>query len=87
MVSTVDSPKYEKKMIINDMMMANGIFRCGFLASSPVVAMQSNPVNPKKHFDAPAMMPAKPKGANPPTPAPLGTSDSGIRQFIGSAKS
>ena len=34
----------------------------------PVVAMASNPTNPKKHVAAPWKIPSKPKGANPPEP-------------------
>lgn len=67
--------------------MAKGMFLCGFFASSPVVAMQSNPVKPKKHFAAPAIIPANPKGANPPAPpfTPGGMSSFAICQFLGSA--
>lgn len=38
--------KYAKKMTANDKMMAIGMDRFGFFASSPAVAMQSNPMKP-----------------------------------------
>lgn len=42
--------------------------RCGFLTSSPVVAMQSKPTKPKKQVAAPFITPSHPKGKNPPLP-------------------
>lgn len=65
MVSTVDTPKYAKNMMIRDRTIDNGIFRFGFLASSPVVATQSKPTKPKKHLAAPAITPAIPYGIKP----------------------
>lgn len=53
---------------MNDSIMANGIFRLGFIASSPVAAKQSKPTKPKKHFAAPDTMPAIPYGMKPPSP-------------------
>lgn len=73
--------------------MDNGILRCGFFASSPVVATQSKPTNPKKHLAAPAITPAIPNGMNPPSPPPLfsrtvsGMLSLGIVQLDGSAES
>ena len=70
MVKTVEILKYDKNMIINESTIERGIFFFGFIASSPVVATQSNPTNPKKHLAAPAMMtPERPKGIKPPDPA------------------
>lgn len=45
-----------------------GIAFLGFLASSPVVAIQSKPTNPKKHVAAPFKVPENPKGKKPPFP-------------------
>lgn len=81
MVRTVDIPKYARNMMNNDITMARGIFLCGFLASSPVVATVSKPTKPKKHFAAPAITPATPKGRNPPSPAFGGTLSFGMFQF------
>lgn len=69
MVSTVDMLKYDKNIINNESTIDMGMFFFGLIASSPVVATQSNPTKPKKHFAAPAIMPANPNGANPPMPA------------------
>lgn len=74
---------------MREITIAIGIFLWGFLASSPVVAIQSNPTKPKKHFAAPAIIPDNPKGANPPSPAFStvgGISSLGIFQFLTSAK-
>lgn len=46
MVNTVEIPKYAKNIISSDRTIAMGIDFCGFLASSPVVATQSNPTKP-----------------------------------------
>lgn len=55
-------------MMTNDNMMANGMFRLGFIASSPLAAKQSKPTKAKKHFAAPSTMPATPYGMKPPSP-------------------
>lgn len=76
-------------MIISEITMDNGMFRFGFLASSPVVAMQSKPTNPKKHLAAPAITPEKPNGRKPPSPAcftSLGIELFEMLQFFISAK-
>lgn len=36
--------------------------------TTPVVAIQSNPMKAKKHVAAPRRIPLKPKGTNPPEP-------------------
>lgn len=51
----------------------------------PVVATQSKPTNPQKHFAAPAITPDNPKGMKPPSPAleatACGISDLDIAQL------
>lgn len=69
MVKTVEMLKYDKNMMIKENTIERGMFFFGFIASSPVVATQSNPTNPKKHLAAPAMTPDRPKGMKPPDPA------------------
>lgn len=74
----------------SEKIMARGIFRFGFFASSPVVAIPSKPTNPKKHLAAPAMIPLTPKGLNPPLPAcftSAGISFFSMNQFLTSAAS
>ena len=39
MVSTPATPKYPKKTIINEIIIANGILRFGFFASSPEIGI------------------------------------------------
>lgn len=65
-------------------MIARGIALRGFFTSSPVVAMQSNPTNPKKQVAAPRIVPSNPQGKKPPAPAVLfcGRSEAGISQFL-----
>lgn len=63
-----DTPKYDKKIIASDKIIAKGIDFFGFLTSSPVVAMQSNPTKPKKQVAAPFNVPFNPNGKNPPSP-------------------
>lgn len=67
-------------MITSEMTIARGMFFCGFFASSPVVAIQSNPTKPKKHFAAPAITPANPNGRKPPSPA-VSECDGGIESL------
>lgn len=56
------------KMISSENNSALGTVFCGLRTSSPVVAMQSNPTNPKKHVAAPFKVPENPNGKNPPDP-------------------
>lgn len=55
-------------MMIKEKRIALGMARWGFLTSSPVVAIQSNPTKPKKQVAAPFSMPSTPKGKKPPSP-------------------
>lgn len=67
----------------NEYTMANGMFRLGFFASSPVAAKLSNPTKQEKHFAAPAATPATPYGMKPPSPprTPCGISSFCIVQL------
>lgn len=75
-------------MMIREVTMDSGISLLGFFASSPVVATQSKPTNPKKHLAAPAITPAIPHGIKPPSPAldlySCGISSEFILQLAGS---
>lgn len=73
-------PKYAKNTINSETTTPIGIDFCGVLASSPAVAMQSKPINPKKHLAAPVITPLIPYGAKPPLPCPA-TSVSDKDQF------
>ena len=60
---------------------------CGFLVSSPLVAMQSKPTYPKKQVAAPDRVPEIPKGKKPPCPPDTedGMAEGGRFQFSGFA--
>ena len=53
----------------------------GFLASSPLVAMESKPTKPKKQVAAPASVPETPNAKNPPESSACAGRD----QFLKSA--
>src|ERR671911_31303 len=60
-VMTMQTSTYKTVQIASEPRMPRGRSRCGFFASSAVVATTSKPMNAKNTSDAPAMMPLTPK--------------------------
>src|SRR6478609_7669831 len=63
-MATSATSTYITVTVTNEIRMASGRLRCGFLASSPAAATPSNPTNVKKMTLAAVPTPAKPYGAN-----------------------
>ncbi len=66
-VITMQTSTYSTVQIASEPMMPRGRSRCGFFASSAVVATTSNPMNAKNTSDAPETRPITPNvdGVNP----------------------
>ena len=66
-VMTMQTSTYSTVQIASEPMMPRGRSRCGFFASSAVVATTSNPMNAKNTSDAPDTRPITPNvdGVNP----------------------
>ena len=62
------TPQYARKIMMSENKIARGTAFLGLRTSSPVVAMQSNPTNPKKQVAAPLIVPENPNGKKPPVP-------------------